>query len=264
MNREAVLPDPGIYNWQPANSAPGASFGVPPPGVWQGNPSFHQPYVPTPQFSTRQKLKQGLAITSLSLGGLGLVICVVGVLTAVPGLVCGILALKKANRLPEEYGGKGLATAGIILNSLVLMLFLAVAAAVLPKVLKSRDAASQANEESAIIAMKSLMTAEAVYQATAGKGAKFATLEELEREGLLEESAEPGGYRFNVKVVNCPEALASGTTCDPRFEIVATPLGFGPFVTGKRSFYVDQTYVIRGSEDQATPQSPPVYSPPPR
>src|SRR5262249_47513660 len=66
------------------------------------------------------KARKGLALTSLVLGILGLVTCISGI----GGLIAGIIALKRAGREPERYGGAGLAKAGIILSSISLLLIL--------------------------------------------------------------------------------------------------------------------------------------------
>src|ERR1051325_4766547 len=136
-------PEPPAYAWQPP--APDASYGAQEAaGYWQGNAPYQQPYVQAPQFYPQQKLKQGLAITSLVIGCVGIVVCFAGVLGAIPGLICGIVAVKKANNNPMEYGGKGLAIAGIVLNGLAVLMIPIVAAIAIPNLLVSRQAANEA------------------------------------------------------------------------------------------------------------------------
>jgi prepilin-type processing-associated H-X9-DG protein len=60
----------------------------------------------------------GMAIAALVLGILG-VFC--WFLTAIPGLILGIISLNKINRSGGQLGGKGLALAGIIVSSVMLM-----------------------------------------------------------------------------------------------------------------------------------------------
>jgi hypothetical protein len=56
--------------------------------------------------------QKGLAITSLVLGLLSLT-CF-SFLTGIPAIICGHLARARARRSPEQYGGAGLALAGLI------------------------------------------------------------------------------------------------------------------------------------------------------
>lgn len=55
---------------------------------------------------------QTLAIVSLVLGILG--ICICGVFTGIPAVITGFMAKNKADQNPAEYGGRGLALAGMI------------------------------------------------------------------------------------------------------------------------------------------------------
>lgn len=61
--------------------------------------------------------RQGLAVASLVIGILSLLcfgLLFVGPLT---GLILGIIAFKRAGRLPNEYGGSGIAIGGIVINA---------------------------------------------------------------------------------------------------------------------------------------------------
>jgi len=122
-------------------------------------------YTPRPM---PQKLKQGMAITSLVLGVLGLPSggCVgVGGLV---GVILGIVALVKANSRPNEYGGKGLAIGGIVTSglSLVLAPFMIgiIAAIAIPSLLRARVSA---NEAAAIGDIRTFISAEVAYQSSA-------------------------------------------------------------------------------------------------
>lgn len=61
----------------------------------------------------------GLAIASLILGILSLVLYL---FSAIPGIITGHMALSRAKRLPDEYEGKGMAIAGLILSYVMLLL----------------------------------------------------------------------------------------------------------------------------------------------
>ena len=63
--------------------------------------------------------KTGLAITSLVLGILGL-FCLY-ILTGLPAIITGHMARARAKKRPEQYGGAGLALAGLILGYLSIL-----------------------------------------------------------------------------------------------------------------------------------------------
>lgn len=69
----------------------------------------------------------GTAIASLVLGILSLVTCYFGVVFAIPGVVCGHVALSVIKRSAMPLEGRGLAVAGLVMN----YLWLALAALVL-------------------------------------------------------------------------------------------------------------------------------------
>jgi type IV pilus assembly protein PilA len=257
-------PYAGTPNDQTGYASPYNQTGYPSP--YGGTPtgtvySENAAYMPAnPHYSyaaTPAKLKQGLAITSLVMGIVGMVICFLGLLGAIPGLICGIVAVKKANRNPMEYGGKGMAIAGIVINGLLLLMVPVILAIAIPNLFAARKAA---NEVSAITTLRRLSSAEAIYQSTAGGGRSYGTLEEMERQNLIKAgSSVNNGYKFKVIVSNCTGT--STRSCIPRFVVLATPEKYGSTGTGKRSFYVDESGVIRGDDRvgmDADSSAPPV------
>jgi len=58
--------------------------------------------------------KQGLAITSLVLGILSILICVLGILPGIPAVITGHVARRRARKQPDQHGGAGFALAGLI------------------------------------------------------------------------------------------------------------------------------------------------------
>jgi hypothetical protein len=67
---------------------------------------------------------QGLAIASLVLGICSLtLVCCGGFLIGIPAVICGVIAIKKANR--GEAAGKGMAIAGVTTGAISLTLFIA-------------------------------------------------------------------------------------------------------------------------------------------
>lgn len=95
------------------------------------------------------------------------------------------------------------------------------------------------NEMVAIGALQMLASGEETYKATAGNGS-YGSIEELvEKKLLTNDMFDKYGYNFAVSVT------ANG------FAAVATPMEYGK--TGKRSFFVDQTNVVRGDDHGGGP-----------
>jgi hypothetical protein len=102
----------------------------------------------------------------------------------------------------------------------------------MPQVIAGNEMAAQAR-------LRSIVTAEMAYQVE-GAGS-YATLEELIQKGTMRDPSQGKltGYRFDVKV------KPGG------FEATAVPERFG--VTGKRSFYVDESGVLRAADKGGLP-----------
>lgn len=81
-----------------------------------------------------------LAIWSLVLSILGFCTC----LLAIPGLILGILGLKQCNEKPDQFTGKGLAIAGIILSILAIFISFLLAAILFPVFNRARHEAQHA------------------------------------------------------------------------------------------------------------------------
>ncbi|HJQ67507.1 MAG TPA: hypothetical protein VKA70_00935 [Blastocatellia bacterium] len=93
-----------------------------------------------------------------------------------------------------------------------------------------------ANELAAMSRLQSIAKAEALYRLEAGDS--YATLDELTKRKLIRDPAQGKltGYSFDVRV------KPGG------FEATAVPLQ--PGISGKRSFYIDETNVLRGANKQ--------------
>jgi hypothetical protein len=121
----------GAADWKPlgefaefAGAFPASSPALPPP---------------LPQAAAAGGKTSGLAIASLVLGGLGLPSCG---LTALVGLILGIVALVKINRSQGAIGGSGLAIAGICVSGTLLLVGLPIQAALLlPAVARAKSKA---------------------------------------------------------------------------------------------------------------------------
>lgn len=109
-----------------------------------------------------------MAIASLTLGVLSIPTFGCLIVGAAAGVVLGILALTRANREPEVYGGKGIAIAGIAASALSLLVAipLAILAAIaIPSLLRAR---TNANEAVALRHVKAFAVAESIYRGTSG------------------------------------------------------------------------------------------------
>jgi len=109
-------------------------------------------------------VRRGYAIASLVLGILSLPTIGLLLVGAMTSVVLGVVALVKASREPEEYGGKGLAITGIVLSavSILIIPFIGIVAAIaIPSLLRARISA---NEAAALGDVRDVIMAEAQYQ----------------------------------------------------------------------------------------------------
>ena len=218
------------------------------------SPSYRD-YQPGYRSNANPELKTGLAIASLVLGILGFFTFGLMGIGAIVGLIMAIVAMNRARRNPEVYGGHGLAIAGLVTNILCVVTIvpiLIIAAIAVPNLLAARRAA---NEASSIASLRRIHSAQATYQATRGNGA-YGTMDQLADESLIEPGLANGtrhGYKFTVELKTSRDEGQAG------FQAVAVPVEYGN--TGIRSFYVDETGVIRGENNRgalATEISPPL------
>ncbi|HKR60985.1 MAG TPA: DUF4190 domain-containing protein [Pyrinomonadaceae bacterium] len=197
-------------------------------------------------FMVQRDLKKGLAVFSLVLGVINLF--TVGLLGvgAILGIVLAMVAMNRAKNDPHVYGGKDLATAGLVTSVLSLVIIVPIgiiAAIAIPNLLAARRAA---NEGATISVLRRIHTAEATYQATAGEGS-FGTLEQLADENLIAPDLADGlhsGYRYQIE-------LTSGADDEPGFEVTSVPLSYPN--SGRRSFFVNEVGVIRGADSHGSP-----------
>ncbi|MFS8086894.1 MAG: type II secretion system protein [Acidobacteriota bacterium] len=124
-----------------------------------------------------------------------------------------------------------------------------IAAIAIPNLLASRRAA---NEGSAQQSLRTIMSAEATYQSTAGNGA-FGTLANLMGQSLVDsvlgrsDVTAKSGYLFTMNVVAGPPAQFWA------FGLPATTSGVGQ--TGTRRFGITEDGVLRGDTDLTAPAS---------
>src|SRR5215207_7662032 len=150
------------------------------------------------QWDPQEGEKKGLAIFALILGIISFFTLGLLGIGAIAGIILSCIAMGRVKREPWQYGGRGLAIAGLVLSivSVVSVVPIGIVAAIaIPNLLASRRAA---NEGSAISTLRTIESAEIVYQSTRGNG-KYGTLKELITEGLIDPRLAAGrknGYNF--------------------------------------------------------------------
>ena len=95
--------------------------------------------------------------------------------------------------------------------------------------------------------MRTLHSAQATYQATSGNG-NYGSLNNLRQAEFIDAVLASGkkyGYLFVVQTMARTDASGA------RFSITATPQSYRK--TGRKSFYVDETGVIRGADKNGAP-----------
>ncbi|MEO8574387.1 MAG: hypothetical protein ABI481_10490 [Pyrinomonadaceae bacterium] len=108
------------------------------------------------------------------------------------------------------------------------------------------------NERCTIMAMRTLQGAEMTYAATWGNG-NYCLIPQLYISGLIDMvlgTSYKHGYLFEVKLTVKPT---------PGFQVYGWPEQYG--VTGRLSFFIDQTGVLRGGDHggyHAEPTDPPI------
>ena len=110
---------------------------IPRPSVAPGSP---------PPMSSNNPPSSGLAVTSLILGVLSFVAC--SILTGIPAIITGHIAHNRSRKAPHQFGGRGLAVAGLVLGylSLAFIPVIAVLAGLLlPALAKAKAKAQQIN-----------------------------------------------------------------------------------------------------------------------
>lgn len=226
-------------------------------------PGLAPPVIVAPETS-------GKAIASLICG-----ICFFIFPAAVAAIILGHLSISEINRSLGRLKGRGLATTGLVLGYggvLFIPFILIVAAIAIPNLIRARTAA---NESSALASLRTIASAAIMYNtkysngfppslsALAGVGDGNATCEHAQ---LIDNELSAGrrnGYIFeyvptgeqviwsDAKSGGCP--IAGSQT----FHIEAYPVTRG--TTGMRTFYIDETAVIRVSSNGfAGANSPPL------
>jgi hypothetical protein len=104
------------------------------------NMSDTPPAVPKPKTN-------GLAIASLALGILSVLLCGVGIVFAIPGLICGIMGMNRVKNSGGTEQGHGLALTGTVMSGVSLALLPVIgllAAIAIPNFVKARQSSQRA------------------------------------------------------------------------------------------------------------------------
>ncbi len=191
----------------------------------------------------------GLAIASL-------VCSILCIPVNIAGIICGHLALSEIKKSAGRIGGRGLAIAGLIIGYLQIALIpfiLIIATIAIPNLLRARMAA---NEASAVTFIRTINTAESVWQKdnpTRGFTCSLAQLGPKSGPGAPSDAAElidaslasgmKNGYRFSLR--GCEADLPNEPV--KRYIVIAEPVNLGQ--TGQRAFCSDETGTIRSAKD---------------
>ena len=257
----------GGADWQQQQQSYAPNWPPPPPQGWPPPPPYGNSahYSAGPSHHAADDglpKRKGMAVFAMLCGLLALPVMIGGALAAIPlgapaailgavvglvmmilALVLGIVGTVRVNRNPFEFGGKGMAVAGIVLGSLLLVGIVPMAgiisAIAIPNLLAARRAS---NEAATVGALRNINSAQATYLSTAGANTSYGTMDELIKNDLLGRNMAEGtycGYRYELTV--------SGDS----YELTAVPIKYPQ--TARRSFFTDESGVIRAADKQGEP-----------
>lgn len=126
INAQTRVQVVGSEEWRPAREVAELTslfrdYGTASPGA--------PPPVLTPVAGNEKRT--GMAVLSFVLGLCSFVLCL-SFITAIPSIILGHLARRRVEHSPSQFGGKGFATAGIVLSYVSILFTLVIAAFVLP------------------------------------------------------------------------------------------------------------------------------------
>jgi len=130
---DALVWRDGMVDWTSANAVPEVSSGVvaaggsaPAVAAVYAPPGTQPPAGYPPMASARPT--SGLAIASLILGILGLTSCTL--ITGIPAIICGHMAMARTHPQTGNMGGRGMAIAGLVMGyicaAIIIMFFFVV------------------------------------------------------------------------------------------------------------------------------------------
>ncbi len=235
----------------------GAGLGSPSARASAGGTAPAIPVVPgisaTPQpYPAGPSQSSGKALASLICGIFFLVFP-----ASVAAIILGHLSLSEIRKSAGRLTGHGMAVAGLVLGYLgvaMIPFILIVAAIAIPNLLRAKTAA---NEAGAVGSLRTIISANETYSSEFGNG--FATsLAQLDGSGsgagncehaMLVDPVLAGGQRhgyiftYSARPSSDPSAKGCADPGASGFTVNADPVTRG--TTGMRSFYTDETGVIR-------------------
>jgi type IV pilus assembly protein PilA len=240
---------------QPSGGTPPAQPAAPSGSVLGiGTPRAPQSFAPAPQAPPAQS--SGKAIASLICGLFAWIFP-----AAVAAIILGHVSLSEIGRSAGRLKGRGVAITGLVLGyaGIVFIPFILIIAAIaIPNLLRARQAA---NEAAAVGTLRTINVAAITYstqyengfppslaamdgEETGGPGCDHAQLIDS-RLALGEKNGYVFAYIATGAQTSSEDAKARGCTVpgSSSFEVHADPITRG--TTGQRSFYTDQTGVIR-------------------
>jgi hypothetical protein len=113
---------------------------------------------------------------------------------------------------------------------------------------RAQSAFANFNEKLTIRSAQTIAAAQATFIATTGAGDRYGTFAELSAAQLIDPilaSGEKYGYLFSLTAIPASPGHAA------RFQVSAVPRHYPK--TGKRSFYLDESGVLRGADRQGAP-----------
>lgn len=156
-------------------------------------------------------------------------------------VIFGHLSLSEIKKSAGRLGGKGIATAGLVLGYVgvaFIPLALIIAAIAIPNLLRARMAA---NESSAMSAIRTLNVAELSYS-SAHDGGFTCSLAELQQDNLIDPALASGrknGYVLGLR--DCVPEKPDGP--NTKYHVIAYPETKD--TTGRRAFCSDESAVVR-------------------
>lgn len=179
------------------------------------------------------------AILAAFLGTPGAVLgIIIGLSIPVTAIWTGVVSIKRVNRFPAEFGGKGLAIAGICCAGFGLLTVPIVAAIAIPNLLAARKAA---NEGSAIATMRTIDEAQRKYKSTIGVScADLKLLHEAKMVDPVLQNGEKSGFRFATKETSTNNCAITATPIDSSY--------------GNRAFYFsNEDKILRAEKFMGSP-----------
>ena len=246
--KSAKCPACGFVGWSDMEhcKACGAAFGQRPAYAAQAGSGYGS-------WDEPQGQKKGLAITALVLGILSFFTFGLFGVGAIIGIVLAVVAMNRVKSQPWNYGGRGIAIAGLVLSitSLLTAVPIGIIAAIaIPNLLQARMAA---NEGAAIYSLRTISAAEMTYQS---QFQRYGTLEELGAANLIDPKLASGtksGYRFSLELTSESAAADEFGQSSGGFAVSCVPVDYRS--SGLRSFFVDETHVLRGADNVGMPSS---------